>query len=75
MHFISDLSLGAEYQRCALRAQKRNQGRQRAGLEVLSLPSDGRPVAFSREARKGIPTAVRDEIRCVNGVCCVCCVL
>jgi hypothetical protein len=58
-----DMSLGAEFRRCAARAQRRNQGRKAAALSDLAHPSDGRRVEFTKAARAKIPRSVIDEIR------------
>jgi hypothetical protein len=58
----AELSLGAEFQRCATRAQNRNKARKKNSLLNLRL-NDYRQVYFSREDRKAIPPALIEEIK------------
>jgi hypothetical protein len=58
----AELSLGAEFQRCATRAQNRNKARKKNSLLNLRL-NDYRQVYFSREDRKAIPAALIEEIK------------
>jgi hypothetical protein len=58
----AELSLGAEFQRCATRAQNRNKARKKNSLLNLRL-NDYRQVYFSKEDRKAIPAALIEEIK------------
>jgi hypothetical protein len=60
----AELALGAEFQKCAKRAQNRNQSRKKTSMLNLRL-NDYRQVYFDKEDRKRIPEAVIEEIRCV----------
>jgi hypothetical protein len=60
-----DGGLGAEFERCARRAQSKNVERRERSLINLMMP-DGRTVSFSKQARANIPKAVIDEIRALN---------
>jgi hypothetical protein len=62
VHLAAELSLGAEFQRCATRAQNRNKARKKNSLLNLRL-NDYRQVYFSREDRKAIPAALIEEIK------------
>ncbi|MEW5297469.1 MAG: hypothetical protein WDW36_000675 [Sanguina aurantia] len=59
------LSLGVSYQQCAQRAQARSAQRRDQSLTSLSMP-DGRVVAFSKQARRGIDPAVVLAIKAQN---------
>lgn len=61
---IAELALGAVFQKCAKRAQNRNQSRKKTSMLNLRL-NDYRQVYFDKEDRKRIPEAVIEEIRCV----------
>ncbi|WIA33262.1 hypothetical protein OEZ86_006403 [Tetradesmus obliquus] len=62
-----ELSLGAEFQRCATRAQNRNKSRKKNSLLNLRL-NDYRQVYFSKEDRKAIPAALIEEIKQLNAL-------
>ncbi|MEW5314830.1 MAG: hypothetical protein WDW38_006299 [Sanguina aurantia] len=62
---LSALSLGVSYQQCAQRAQARSAQRRDQSLTSLSMP-DGRVVAFSKQARRGIDPAVVLAIKAQN---------
>lgn len=64
---LAELSLGAEFQRCASRAQTRNKSRKRASLLNLRL-NDYSQVYFEKADRAAIPESLLQEIRCVR--CC-----
>jgi hypothetical protein len=57
--------LGAEFQRCARRAQAKNIERRERSLINLMMP-DGRTVQFTKAARAAIPASVLREIRSLN---------
>lgn len=61
LHFTGQ-SLGAEFQKCAKRAQTRNLSRKKTSMLNLRL-NDYRQVYFDKEDRKRIPEAVIEEIR------------
>lgn len=60
-------SLGAEFQKCAKRAQTRNLSRKKTSMLNLRL-NDYRQVYFDKEDRKRIPEAVIEEIRKLNAL-------
>jgi hypothetical protein len=57
-----DGGLGAEFERCARRAQAKNGERRERSLINLMMP-DGRTVSFTKQARAAIRKDVLDEIR------------
>eukprot|EP00877_Chromochloris_zofingiensis_P003280 jgi/Chrzof1/12953/Cz07g13220.t1 len=62
-----ELALGAEFQRCASKAQGKNKMRKTSSLAHLALP-DGRQVEFAKAARKQIPDEVIQEIKRRNAL-------
>ncbi|KAF8067374.1 hypothetical protein HT031_002422 [Scenedesmus sp. PABB004] len=62
-----ELSLGAEFHRCATRAQARNKGRKKSSLLNLRL-NDYRQVYFSKEDRAAIPPALIEELKAMNAL-------
>lgn len=62
-----ELALGAEFQKCAKRAQNRNASRKKTSMLNLRL-NDYRQIYFDKEDRKRIPEAVIEEIRNLNSL-------
>lgn len=60
-----DGGLGAEFERCARRAQAKNLERRERSLLNLMMP-DGRTVSFTKQARAAIPPEVLREIRSLS---------